>query len=157
RHVWGVLDVDDTTTGIRAAIERGWADPARVALHGSSAGGFTALLVAAAAPDLVRAVATTYPVTNLVTLTEHTHRFESRYNDQLVGPFPDARAEYERRSPIAQVGAIRAPVLLVQGTADPVVPAADTVAFADALRAAGGDVTLQLYDGEGHGGWRPEP
>jgi dipeptidyl aminopeptidase/acylaminoacyl peptidase len=125
-------------------------------LHGSSAGGFTALLVAAVAPDLVRAVAATYPVTNLVTLTEHTHRFESRYNDMLIGPLPDARAEYERRSPLARVAAIRAPVLLLQGTNDPVVPAADTIAFADALRAAGGDVTLELFDGQGHGSWHPD-
>jgi len=95
-------------------------------------------------------------VTNLVTLTEHTHRFESRYNDLLIGPLPEAASEYARRSPLARVAAIRAPVLLLQGTADRVVAAADTIGFADALRAAGGDVTLQLYDGEGHGGWRPD-
>jgi dipeptidyl aminopeptidase/acylaminoacyl peptidase len=156
RRAWGVIDVDDTVAGIGAAIERSWCDPARVALRGSSAGGFTALLVAAAAPELVRAVAATYPVTNLVTLTAHTHRFESRYNDTLIGPLPDAALDYERRSPLAQVDAIRAPVLLLQGTEDRVVPAADTMAFADALRAAGGEVTLHLYDGEGHGSWRPE-
>jgi len=156
RHAWGVLDVDDTVAGIRAAVARRWCDPTRVALHGSSAGGFTALLVAAAAPELVRAVAATYPVTNLVALTEHTHRFESRYNDLLIGPLPEAASEYARRSPLARVAAIRAPVLLLQGTADRVVAAADTIGFADALRAAGGDVTLQLYDGEGHGGWRPD-
>ena len=156
RLAWGVLDVDDTVAGIRAAVGRSWCDPARIAVHGSSAGGFTALLVAAAAPELVRAVAATYPVTNLVTLTAHTHRFESRYNDTLIGPLPAAALDYERRSPLAQVDAIRAPVLLLQGTEDPVVPAADTIAFADALRAAGGDVTLQLYDGPGHGWWQPD-
>jgi dipeptidyl aminopeptidase/acylaminoacyl peptidase len=155
-HAWGVLDVDDAVAGIRAAIERNWCDRARVALHGSSAGGFTALLVAAAAPDLVCAVATMYPVTDLHALAAHTHRFESRYNDSLVGELPNAADEYTRRSPVTQVGAIRAPVLLLQGTDDRVVPAADTVAFADALRAAGGDVALQLYDGEGHGGWHPD-
>jgi dipeptidyl aminopeptidase/acylaminoacyl peptidase len=155
-HAWGVVDVDDAIAGIGAAIERGWADPARIALHGSSAGGFTALLVAAAAPELVRAVAATYPVTNLVTLTEHTHRYESRYNDMLVGPLPAAADEYRRRSPIARVATITAPVLLLQGTADPVVPTTDTIAFADALGAAGGDVTLQLYEGEGHGWWHPD-
>ena len=100
-HAWGVVDVADAIAGIEAAIERRWADPGRIALHGSSAGGFTALLVAAAAPELVRAVAATYPVTNLVTLAEHTHRFESRYNDMLVGPLPAAADEYDaaRRSP----------------------------------------------------------
>jgi len=153
---WGVLDVEDTVAGIEAAIEQGWADARSVALYGSSAGGFTALLVAAAAPELARAVAATYPVTNLATLTEQTHRFESRYNDMLVGPLPEAAAEYERRSPLTHAAAIRAPVLLVQGTDDRVVPAADTVAFADALGAAGGTVTLELYEGEGHGGWKPD-
>jgi dipeptidyl aminopeptidase/acylaminoacyl peptidase len=155
-RAWGVVDVDDTITGIDAAIDQDWADPRRVALHGSSAGGFTALLVAAAAGDRSRAVAATYPVTDLVSLGEHTHRFDSRYNDMHVGPLPLAADEYRRRSPIARVATIRAPVLLLQGTADPVVAAADTIAFAEALRAAGGDVTLQLYDGEGHGGWRPD-
>jgi dipeptidyl aminopeptidase/acylaminoacyl peptidase len=155
-QAWGVVDVADTVAGIRAAAANGWADVSRVALHGSSAGGFTALLVAAAAPDLVHAVAAWYPVTNIIALAEHTHRFESRYNDTLIGPLPNARTDYERRSPLAHVAAIRAPVLLLQGTEDRVVPAADTIAFADALRAVGGDVTLQLYDGEGHGGWHPD-
>ncbi len=155
-HAWGVVDVAAAIAGIEAAIERRWADPARIALQGSSAGGFTALLVVAAAPELVRAVAATYPVTNLVTLTEHTHRYESRYNDMLVGALPAAADEYRRRSPITRVATITAPVLLLQGTADPVVPATDTIAFSDALRAAGGDVTLQLYEGEGHGSWHPD-
>jgi dipeptidyl aminopeptidase/acylaminoacyl peptidase len=153
---WGVRDVDDTVAGIRAAVARGWGDPARVAVYGGSAGGFTALLAAATAPELVRAVAVSYPVTDLRSLAAHTHRFESRYNDTLVGALPDAAAEYAARSPVARVHEIRAPVLVLQGSDDRVVPAADTVAFVDALRAAGGKVDVHVYDGEGHGWASPD-
>jgi dipeptidyl aminopeptidase/acylaminoacyl peptidase len=153
---WGVADVDDTVAGIRAAVAQGWADPQRVAVVGGSAGGFTALLVAAAAPDLVRAVVASYPVTDLLALAAHTHRFERHALDRHVGVLPGAESEYRSRSPISRVDTIRAPVLVLQGDADPVVAASDTSAFVDALRARGTDVVYHLYPGAGHGWSDPQ-
>jgi dipeptidyl aminopeptidase/acylaminoacyl peptidase len=148
---WGVVDVADTVSGIRAAVAEGWATPRRSAVIGGSAGGFTALLAAAAAPDLVGAVVASYPVTNLLALAAHTHRFERHALDRHVGALPGAEAEYRARSPIARVDAIRAPVLILQGDADVVVSASDTSAFVDALRARNRDVEYHVYPGVGHG------
>lgn len=153
---WGDLDVADTIAGIRASAERGWADPGRVAVVGGSAGGMLALLVAVRAPDLVGGVAVWYPVTDLLALAARTHRFERHSLATLVGPLPAGTACYRERSPVHHVAALRAPVLVFQGDADPVVAPEQTQRFVDALRAAGGEVTLHRYPGEGHGWQRPE-
>ena len=153
REGWGDRDVADGLAGIRAAVAAGWGDGTRVALVGGSAGGYTALLVALRAPDVVRAVVASYPVTDLAALAADTHRFERHYNDSLVGPLPDAMPAWHDRSPRTHAAALRIPVLVLQGDTDPVVPLAQTVAFVDAVRAAGGDVDLHVYAGEGHG-WK---
>ena len=147
---WGDRDVDDVVSGIRAAVEWGWANARRIAVVGGSAGGFTALLAALRAPELVCAVVASYPVTDLRALAADTHRFERHYNESLVG---DDDAVLDARSPRAHASALRVPVLVLQGDADPVVPVAHSIAFVDAVRAAGGDATLHVYAGEGHG-WR---
>jgi len=156
RGGWGDLDVDDVIDGIRAAVAQGWADPNRVALVGGSAGGFLALLVAARAPELVRAVVASYPVTDLVVLAADTHRFERRYSDSLVGPLPAAADTYRDRSPVTHAAGLRVPLLVLQGDADPVVAHPCAVAFVDAVGAAGGDADLHVYPGEGHGWKRPD-
>ncbi len=150
---WGETDVADVVAGIRAWIADGTADPRRIAVGGGSAGGFTALLVALAAPDLVRAVVTQYPVTDLRALAATTHRFEAHALDHLVGPLPGAAARYRDRSPVAHADRFVVPLLVLQGADDPVVPAAQTAAFVDAVRRAGGAVEAHVYPGEGHG-WR---
>jgi len=152
---WGDLDVADVLAGIRHAAGQGWGDAGRVALVGGSAGGFLALLAASRAPALVRAVAVSYPVTDLVELAAETHRFERWYSDTLVGVLPDAAATYRDRSPVTHAGALRVPLLVLQGDTDPVVPHPGVVAFVDAVRGAGGDVELHVYAGEGHGWKRP--
>ena len=110
---WGERDVADVAAGIRHAVKEGWADASRVAIVGGSAGGMTALLVAAQYPDLVQAVVARYPVCDLVDLALTTHRFESTYTYRLVGPLPDAADIYRDRSPIARAAEIRVPVLLL--------------------------------------------
>ena len=115
---WGDRDVADAAAGIRHAVKEGWCDPNRIVLMGGSAGGFTALLVAAKHPDLVRGVIALYPVTDLLDLAATTHRFESGYHLRLVGPLPDAADRYRERSPLTLAGEIRAPVLLLHGRAD---------------------------------------
>lgn len=153
---WGVADVADVLAGIRSAVADGTADPRRIAVGGGSAGGFTALLVALAAPDLVRAVVTQYPVTDLHALATATHRFEAHVLDTLVGPLPAAGRAYRDRSPITHAAAFAMPMLVLQGADDVVVPADRTAAFVAAVRAAGGTVEAHVYPGEGHGWRAPE-
>jgi dienelactone hydrolase len=153
---WGELDVDDVAAGVRAAPARGWGVPDRVALLGGSSGGMLALLVCARHPALVRAAVVAYPVTDLLDLAATTHRFESHYSDVLVGPLPGAADRYRARSPITVAGAIRTPLLVLQGDADRVVAPAQADRFVDAVRGAGGSVELHNYEGEGHGWSRPE-
>jgi dipeptidyl aminopeptidase/acylaminoacyl peptidase len=150
---WGERDVADVAAGIRHAVKEGWADAARVAISGGSAGGLTALLVAAQYPDLVQAVVTRYPVCDLIELDATTHRFESGYTTRLVGALPAASDTYRDRSPITRAAEIRAPVLLLHGSDDKVVPLAQSQAMVTALRAAGITVEDHVYEGEGHG-WR---
>jgi len=147
---WGVVDVDDCLAAARALVDSGRADPDRIAMEGSSASGFT-VLAAMARDRTIRAGAIRYPVTDLTALAEGDHRFEARYFDGLVGPWPQARAVYEERSPLNQVERIKAPLLFFHGLDDPVVPAAQSIAMVERLRQRGVPVELQLFEGEGHG------
>ena len=150
---WGERDVADVAAGIRHAQKEGWVDATRVAIMGGSAGGMTALLVAAQHPDLVQAVVARYPVCDLVDLAATTHRFESGYTLRLVGPLPEAAGTYRDRSPVTRASEIRAPVPLLHGNVDNAVPLAQSEAVAAALRTAGANVEHHVYEGEGHG-WR---
>ncbi|MBK5288235.1 MAG: S9 family peptidase [Acidimicrobiia bacterium] len=148
---WGSADVEDVIAGIRAAGDQGWCDPDRVAIAGGSSGGLTALMVGAQAPDLVRAVVSAYGVTDLFDLAATTHRFESRYLDELVGVLPGDEARFREQSPVTHADRLRAPLLVLQGDADKVVPPRQAELLVDAVRAAGGVVEFHVYDGEGHG------
>ena len=148
--LWGVVDVDDCLAAARAVVEAGHADPDRIAMEGSSASGFT-VLAAMARGDTLRAGAIRYPVTDLTALAECDHRFEARYFDALVGPWPAARAIYEQRSPLQQADRIHAPLLFFHGLDDTVVPAQQSIAMVERLKARGVPVELQLFEGEGHG------
>jgi dipeptidyl aminopeptidase/acylaminoacyl peptidase len=150
---WGERDVADVAAGIRHADKEAWADTSRVALMGGSAGGMTVLLVAAQHPDLVHAVVALYPVCDLIDLAATTHRLESGYTVRLVGPLPAAAETYRDRSPVARAGEIRAPVLLLHGSADKSVPPAQSAAVEQALARNGVPVERHVYEGEGHG-WR---
>jgi dipeptidyl aminopeptidase/acylaminoacyl peptidase len=150
---WGERDVADTVAGIRHAIREGWGASGRVALMGGSAGGLTALLVAAFHPDLVSAAIVLYPVADLLELAATTHRFESGDHFRLVGPLPAARDAYLARSPVTHASQIRAPLLVLHGAADTNVSPNQSATLADRVRAAGTPVERHVYEGEGHG-WR---
>ncbi|MEB3333138.1 MAG: prolyl oligopeptidase family serine peptidase [Synechococcaceae cyanobacterium] len=147
---WGVLDVADCLAAVALLIASGRADPQRIAMEGGSAAGLTALEALAAGPVL-RAAACRYPVTDMALLQSADHRFEARYFDTLVGPWPQARALYEARSPLRHPERIAAPVIFFHGLDDPVVPPGQSERMAAALQERGLPVELHLFPGEGHG------
>ena len=153
---WGDLDVTDTTALIAFAHHSGWGDPMHTVVIGGSAGGFTALGVAGAAPQLLAAAVVSYPVTDLADLAERSHRFERHYTDTLVGPLPAAATTYRDRSPVWCADRFTStPLLVLHGDADPVVPVEQSRTFAERARAAGAHVELRVYAGEGHGFRQP--
>jgi dipeptidyl aminopeptidase/acylaminoacyl peptidase len=155
RGEWGRLDVEDTAAGMRAAATKGWGHPTRMVPIGGSAGGFTVLLLLAHFPELCAAGVALYPVADLFDLDETTHRFEAHYLRSLVGVLPEAADRYRQRSPITVADRITAPLLLLQGSADKVVPKAQADALVERLQRVGTTVEYHVYDGEGHGWSRP--
>lgn len=147
---WGVVDVADCATGAAAMADAGRADGDRLAIRGGSAGGFTTL-AALAFTDTFAAGTSLYGIGDLAALAAETHKFEARYLDRLVGPYPEAEQVYRDRSPLQHVEAITVPVLLLQGSEDRVVPPAQSVEMAQALRGRGVPVAYVEFPGEGHG------
>lgn len=156
RGRWGELDVSDTADGVRHLIAERLVDPARVVAMGGSAGGFTVLGLLAHHGDLFAAGVALYPVTDLIALDETTHRYEAHYNASLIGERPQNESRYHARSPLTFADRIRRPLLVLHGDADPVVVVDQARALADAVRVAGGEIELHVYEGEGHGWSRPE-
>jgi dipeptidyl aminopeptidase/acylaminoacyl peptidase len=152
---WGVLDVGDCAAAIRAAGEQGWGDPNRMVIMGGSAGGFTVLNVLASHPDLCAAGVDLFGVADLFDLDETTHRYEAHYLHTIVGALPEHAPRYRDRSPVHRAESITAPLLILQGDADEVVPLAQSRSIADRLRDLGRTVELHVYEGEGHGWGRP--
>lgn len=155
RGLWGIIDVSDCVNTARYLVAQGLADPSRIAVRGLSSGGLTALLAAAQSDDFA-AVISCSGVVDPSAIPGHTHKMESRYLDGLIGAWPVERAEYERRSVLAQVDALRTPTLLIHGSQDPIVPAAQSQRLAQVLRARGIPVRHVTYQGEGHGLACPE-
>ncbi|MDQ3145442.1 MAG: S9 family peptidase [Actinomycetota bacterium] len=153
---WGELDSADVAAGLRAAAEQGWGHRRRLVVMGGSAGGMTVLNVLASHPGLCAAGVELYGVADLFELDETTHRFEAHYLHSLVGPLPEAADRYRDRSPLNRADTIVDPLLILQGSADEVVPPAQSRAIAERLRALGRTVELHEYEGEGHGWGRPE-
>ncbi|MBK9428506.1 MAG: S9 family peptidase [Gammaproteobacteria bacterium] len=155
RGRWGLADVADVVAGVRHLAARGRADPARLLIRGSSAGGYT-VLAALTFADVFRAGASLYGIGDLEALARDTHKFESRYLDGLVGPWPAARERYRARSPIHHVEQLDCPVIFFQGLDDKVVPPNQTLAMVAALHARDLPVVYVPFPGEGHGFRKPE-
>jgi dipeptidyl aminopeptidase/acylaminoacyl peptidase len=148
---WGVVDVEDCTRGALYLAEQGRADRKRLIIRGGSAGGYTTL-AALAFRDVFRAGASYYGVSDIEALARDTHKFESRYDQTLVG----ARELYRQRSPIYAVDQLTAPVIFFQGSEDKVVPPNQAETMVDALRRKGVPVCYVLFEGEQHGFRRAE-
>jgi dipeptidyl aminopeptidase/acylaminoacyl peptidase len=147
---WGVSDVADTAAAARGLAAAGLADPARIAIKGGSAGGWT-VLCAVADTDVFAAGISRYGVADLRRLAEDTHDFEARYLDGLVGPLPEAAELYASRSPLSRPETLHTPLLILQGSEDPVVPPSQSEALRDALAANGVPHAYVLFEGESHG------
>ena len=150
RGQWGVADVEDCVAVCRYLVERGDVDPEGLCIRGGSAGGFTTL-AALTFHDVFAAGASHYGVADLAALAADTHKFESRYLDGLVGPWPEARATYEERSPIFHTDRIDRPLAVFQGLEDPVVPPNQAEMIVEALRARSVPVAYLAFEGEQHG------
>jgi dipeptidyl aminopeptidase/acylaminoacyl peptidase len=152
---WGIVDVEDVIAAARFLAEEGRVDAGRVAIHGGSAGGFT-VLAALSQSDVFAAGGDFYGVADLEALARDTHKFESRYLDGLIGPWPAAKAVYDARSPINHLDGFTAPLLILQGAEDPIVPPNQAHMIRDALSARGTPVAYIEFAGEGHGFRRAE-
>jgi dipeptidyl aminopeptidase/acylaminoacyl peptidase len=148
---WGLVDVADVAAAARHLASSGLADPGRCCITGGSAGGFTVMAALAFRPGVFAAGTSHYGVADCSLLAAETHKFESRYLDGLIGPWPAARATYEARSPIHALDKVTAPLALFQGADDKVVPPNQAEAAFQALAGRGIPTTLVLFEGEGHG------
>jgi dipeptidyl aminopeptidase/acylaminoacyl peptidase len=147
---WGVVDVDDCVNGAKYLAAQGWVDGDRLCIDGGSAGGYTTL-AALAFRDVFKAGASYYGVSDLTALATDTHKFESRYLDGLIGPYPEEAELYRVRSPINAVDQLSCPVIFFQGDEDKIVPPNQAEMMVEALKAKGLPVAYVLYEGEQHG------
>jgi dipeptidyl aminopeptidase/acylaminoacyl peptidase len=149
------VDVDDCANGARYLAEKGEVDGNRLAITGGSAGGYTTLC-ALTFRDVFKAGASHYGVSDLEALVRDTHKFESRYLDRLIGPYPERQDIYKERSPIHFTDLLSCPVIFFQGLEDKVVPPNQAEMMVSALKAKGLPVAYVPFEGEQHGFRRAE-
>jgi dipeptidyl aminopeptidase/acylaminoacyl peptidase len=156
RGAWGVVDLDDVVACAQFLADAGRVDRARMAIRGGSAGGYTTLAALCLRPGVFSAGASHYGVADLTALAADTHKFESRYLDSLVAPWPEGADVYAERSPISHVDAFDTPLAVFQGAEDRVVPPEQAEAIVAALRGKGVPHAYLLFAGEQHGFRRAE-
>lgn len=147
---WGIVDVQDCEAAAKYLIAQEKANPKCIAIRGGSAGGYTAL-AALTFTNTFTVGASYYGVSDLSALAQETHKFEARYLDQLIGPYPEAKAIYDERSPLLHVDKLHCPVIFFQGAEDLVVPLAQAELMYEALHKKGITTELIIYPEEQHG------
>jgi dipeptidyl aminopeptidase/acylaminoacyl peptidase len=147
---WGIVDVDDCSNGAKYLAEKGLVDGDRMAITGGSAGGYTTLC-ALTFKDVFKAGASYYGVSDLEALATDTHKFESRYLDGLIGPYPEAKEVYVARSPIHAAQQLSCPVIFLQGLEDKVVPPNQAEKMVEILKAKQLTVDYVTFADEQHG------
>jgi len=152
---WGVVDVDDCVNGARYLVGQGRVDGERLAIQGGSAGGYTTLC-ALTFRSVFKAGASYYGISDLEVFRKETHKFESRYDQHLIGPYPERRDLYRARSPIHFVDRLSSALLLFQGLEDKIVPPNQAEMMFEAVRRKGLPVAYLAYEGEQHGFRRAE-
>lgn len=151
---WGILDIDDACNGAKYCVSQGLARADWLCIDGSSAGGYTTL-AALVFRETFRAGASLYGIGDLNALAQETHKFESRYLDGLVGPYPEMKEVYDERCPINFVDKLSCPVILLQGDEDKIVPPNQAEQLFEALSAKRLPTVLVIYKGEQHGFRKP--
>ena len=149
-HQWGIVDVDDCVNGAKFLVQEGKADPNKLAISGGSAGGYTTL-AALTFRQTFKAGASHYGVSDLEALATDTHKFEARYLDRLIGPYPEDQATYKTRSPINYTDQLACPVIFFQGLEDKVVPPNQAEMMVEALKQKGLPVAYVPFPEEQHG------
>jgi len=152
---WGIVDVDDCCNAALHLVSQGEADGDRLAIDGGSAGGYTTL-AALTFKEVFKAGASLYGVSDLEALAKKTHKFESRYLDGLVGPYPENQDLYKQRSPINHTDRLSCPLILFQGLEDQIVPPSQAEMMFDAVLAQGLPTAYIPFEGEQHGFRRAE-
>lgn len=150
REQWGIVDVDDCANGAKFLAASGMVDGDRLVIDGGSAGGYTTLC-ALTFRDTFKAGASYYGVSDLEALAKETHKFESRYMDSMIGPYPERQDLYIARSPIHATDRLSCPVIFFQGDEDKIVPPNQAEMMVNALRTKHLPVAYVLYEGEQHG------
>ena len=150
RGKWGIVDVEDCINAARYLVDQGKVAPQHLIIRGGSAGGFTTLC-AITFHQTFKAAASYYGISDLEGLVCDTHKFESRYLDQLIAPYPQQKALYKERSPLFHAERISCPIIFFQGKEDRVVPPNQAEQMVDALRKQGVYVEYILFENEGHG------
>ncbi|KAA8887134.1 S9 family peptidase [Nocardia colli] len=156
KGAWGVVDVADCIAAAAWLGEQNRVDAQRLAIRGGSAGGYTTLAALARTDTPFAAGADHFGVADLEALAADTHKFESRYLDGLIGEYPARRDIYRERSPIHHVDRLRKPLIVLQGSDDPVVPLNQSEMIVEALRARRIPVAFLVFEGEQHGFRRAE-
>ncbi|KAG0249608.1 Dipeptidyl aminopeptidase [Mortierella polycephala] len=150
RGLWGVVDVDDCCNAAKYLVQRGYVDENKLAIVGGSAGGYTTL-ACLAFRNVFKAGVSHYGIGNMETLAKETHKFELRYPENLVGPYPEAIELYRKRSPLYSADKITCPCAFFQGGLDKVVPPNQAETMVKDLKERGLPVAYVLFDDEGHG------
>jgi dipeptidyl aminopeptidase/acylaminoacyl peptidase len=150
RGTWGIYDVDDCVYGAKYLVEQGVVDGERLAVRGGSASGYLTL-AALTFRDTFDAGCALYGISDLEVMALETHKFESRYLDGLVAPYPEGIDIYKERSPLYHIDQLNTPLILFHGLEDKVVPPNQSEMIYDALKEKGVPVALVLYEGEQHG------
>ncbi len=153
---WGIVDVADCSDGALYLAQKGLADQDRLAIRGGSAGGYTTLACLTFRPGVFKAGASHYGLSELEVFAKDTHKFESRYLNSMIGPYPARRDLYAERSPINFISNMTAPLIMFQGNEDKVVPAIQSEMMFEALKKKGLPVAYILFQGEQHGFRRSE-
>lgn len=148
---WGVVDVADCVNAAKCLAAQGQADPDRLIIRGRSAGGYTTLAALTFHPAAFKAGASYYGISDIEAMVRDTHKFESRYLDSLIGPYPAQRDVYRARSPIHFVDRLACPIIFFQGLEDRVVPPNQSQMMADTVRRKGLPVAFLAFEGEQHG------
>ena len=156
RGAWGIVDVEDCVAAAQSLAAEGEVDGERLVIHGGSAGGYTTLAALVFRPEVFAAGASYYGVADAEALARDTHKFESRYLDGLIAPYPAEAETWKQRSPIHFADRIRVPVLLLQGLEDEVVPPSQAEQMVAALERSGVPYAYLAFEGEQHGFRRAE-